>query len=152
MNVERLADFEVSFCGYCGQAPATGTTSPRNSRICRCGFGLVLAAPSHEAPSPDDAFLVIDDGLVIAAVSRQAERLLTIDETVYVDRPLTRLLVPADGASPDELEAEFRNTVDGGERAERGFRLVGALTRTVSARIGRCASPRAALLILSDDG
>jgi hypothetical protein len=143
---------EVAFCGYCGRPAAAGERRDGERRICRCGFGFVLTAPAPDAPSPADAFLIVYPDQAIAAVSRRAERLLRISERDFVDRPLTRLLVPSDGASPDAVEAELAEAAEGRLRSGRRFRPVTALARILDVRIGRCGKPSAALLILEETG
>jgi hypothetical protein len=66
-------------------------------RVCvSCGFGLLVEAPGPIAPSPDDAFLVVNHELVIQSVGRRAEQLLNVRESFVVGRELTELLLPID--------------------------------------------------------
>jgi len=78
------------FCGHCAAAPSRQLVSPL-TRVCgSCGMGLLLETRSDAAPGSDDAFLVIDSRLTVQAVSRDAERLLGINEDEMVDGPVTR--------------------------------------------------------------
>lgn len=135
----------VRFCGYCGRPP-----SGPYRRVCGCGRGVILEAKVEEAPRPNDAFLVVGPMLTIAAVSRRAEQLLKVKEEDFVNRPLTRLLVPADGTSPHALEADVEKVAGGTGPGARAFRQVDALTRKLAARLGHCGTPSAALVVLTD--
>ena len=69
-----------TFCGYCGKRPE-GEPEP-GSRVCGdCGLGLLLTADEALAPEPSDAFLVVDAGLAIRALSKGAEKLFAVAET-----------------------------------------------------------------------
>jgi PAS domain-containing protein len=144
----------VGFCGHCGRAPAPADPGTVASRVCgHCGLGLVLHASCDLAPTPDDAFLVIDSTLSVCAVSARAEKLLGTDETEAVNRHIADFLVPADANAPSaaNLLALLVDAASGpGEprtavvrpRQEFGIRF--------RARVGACGPPHAALLVLAD--
>src|SRR5947209_12406840 len=100
------------FCGHCA-APSPRDEPPLPmSRVCpSCGLGLLLEAPKDAAPRTSDAFLVIDSGLCVQAMSENAEMLLGLCEEEAVNRPVSELLAPADaeaGASGSLPEAIAR--------------------------------------------
>ena len=142
------------FCGYCGASHPGTDPPPMIERVCvSCGFGLLVEAPGPIAPSPDDAFLVVNHELVIQSVGRRAEQLLNVGESFVVGRELTELLLPIDcerdgagalsdavfdAASGDPMPVITRLVLCPAHQP--GLRL--------RARIGRCGPPRAALLVL----
>jgi hypothetical protein len=142
----------VGFCGHCGRAP--DPAGPGASRVCgHCGLGIVLHASADVAPTPDDAFLVVDATLSVCAVSARAETLLGTDETEAVNRHVADFLVPADANAPSaaNLLALLVDAASGpGEprtavvrpRQEFGIRF--------RARVAACGPPHAALLVLAD--
>ncbi len=68
--------------------------------MCRsCHLGLLLETRGDLIPTARDAFLVVDSGLLIQAVSRRAENLLEITEALSVNQPLKNVLAPADAES-----------------------------------------------------
>jgi hypothetical protein len=142
------------FCGYCGVQPAAGAAA--DTRVCPdCGLGLLLTADAALAPEPDAAFVVVDAGLTIRALSAGAERLFDCAETDVVDQPLENLLVTADAAegSRGRLNALIAGTARGGlhgaEPAVAIVRPARAFGVRYRARIGPCEPGRAALLVLS---
>jgi nitrogen-specific signal transduction histidine kinase len=113
----------------------------------------VLETLTRLAPTPADAFLVVDDDLSVQAISHQAEELLGVRERFIVRRPLTDLLVPADpGSHPaSKLVAavsEAASGVAGARPARVILQPVGQRDVRLSARIGRCGPPLAALIVL----
>ena len=85
------------FCGHCA-APAPGDQPPAPmARVCRsCGLGVMLETRQDIAPNHRDAFLVIDNSLLVQAMSWRAETLLGVTEDSAVNRPVAQLLMPAD--------------------------------------------------------
>ena len=141
----------VAFCGHCGAHPEN-SVDDTISRVCGdCGLGLILEADPAVAPTPGDAFLVLDGYLSVCAVSREAERLLAASEMELVNRHMSEVLVPAD------VEAQGTSTLAtaviwaaGGDHANRRVLVRPAKTFGVrlSARIASCGPPSAALLVL----
>jgi hypothetical protein len=142
------------FCGYCGRGgPSVESPGPIDRLCSACGFGLVLETVSELAPSPADAFLVVDEHLSVQAISHQAEELLGVSERFVVRRPLTDLLMPAD-ADPQAATklvaavAEASSGVAGARPSHLLLRPVNAPGMRLRARIGRCGPPLAALIVL----
>jgi hypothetical protein len=157
----RAIDFDEPrrrvFCGYCAHRPEGGTdrVSPE-SRVCgECGLGLLLTADEALLPAPDDAFLVVDAGLTIRALSQAAERLFEVAETDVVDQALDNVIVAAEAS--DEARGNLVRLLSGAAREPLSARepdvAVIRPARTFGirfrARIGRCEPGRAALLVLS---
>jgi PAS domain-containing protein len=118
-----------------------------------CGFGLVLETLTELAPSPADAFLVVDDDLNIQAISHQAEELLGVSERSVVQRPLTDLLVPADadhraGTRLVTAVSQAASGVAGALPAQLLLRPAKTQGMRLNARVGRCGPPLAALIVL----
>jgi len=144
------------FCGHCGAPPADGRTPAPHARVCgACGVGLLLEARADLAPAPGGAFLVVDGGLSVRALSRAAEVLLAVPEEEAIDRPVTELLTRADaeacsGAGAGGGLADAIHAAAGGEDAEpRRLTVRPAYVFGVhlSARLGICGPPRAALMV-----
>jgi hypothetical protein len=143
-----------SFCGHCGASPAEGAAAQAGSRVCgRCGMGLMLETVADLAPTPADAFMVIDTRMSVSALSRRCERLLAIDEPEAVGRHLNEFLAPADTDVPEaqSFYAQVLLAATGGAEpmtvavrpsAEFGIRYW--------ARLGPCNPAGAALLLLFD--
>src|SRR5436305_9516844 len=96
----QLAPAEVQwtwFCGHCA-APSPSEQPPApTARVCTaCGLGLLLETRRDTAPSADDAFLVIDNALLVQAMSRRAQVMLGLSESEAINRRVAELLVPAD--------------------------------------------------------
>src|ERR1700722_12227017 len=79
------------FCSQCGAAPSEDVTPL--ARVCRsCGMGVLLEAHSGAAPAPDDAFLVVDSGLTVQALSGRAGELLGVFEDDVINQPVSQFL------------------------------------------------------------
>jgi PAS domain-containing protein len=105
------------------------------------------------APGPRDAFLVIDSGLLVQAMSRRAQSLLDLSEAEAVNRPVAELLVPADAETQSStgLAAAIVNAADGADDALSAFvRPWNTFGVRMRARIAPCGPPRAALVVLED--
>ena len=146
-----------TFCGYCGHRPDPGPAgADPASRVCPdCGLGLLLTADAGLAPQAGEAFLVVDAGLSVRALSRAAEKLCDLAETDVVDQPLENVLVAAD--SSEDARSRLHALVSGAARAPlaggdpsvaivRPARAFGVRWR---ARLGRCEPGYAALVVLS---
>jgi hypothetical protein len=140
------------FCGHCGRQPEDSEASGR-SRVCEaCGLGLLLHASADAAPNQDDPFVVVDRTLAICAVSRQAERLLSISETDAVNRHVSDVLVPADADGASENLATALIFAARGESAARNIvvRPTNDFGVRYWARIGQCGPVPAALVVLAN--
>jgi hypothetical protein len=140
------------FCGHCA-APAPGGDAPApTARVCRsCGLGLLLEARADVLPAPHSAFLVVDAGLLVQALSRRAEQLLAMGEELAVNRPVAELLVPADAEAhgPASFAGAVAEAVGGGDDPFHTFvRPWNTFGVRMRARISPCGPPRAALLEL----
>jgi hypothetical protein len=140
----------VTFCGHCGARPEADPRGPA-SRVCgECELGLLLECAADCAPQADGAFLVLDSTLSVCAVSAAAERLLVTRETEAVNRHVTELIVPADAEAqgPANLAAAVTWAARGDETMRRVVvRPANTFGVRLSARIGTCGPPRAALLV-----
>jgi PAS domain-containing protein len=142
------------FCGHCAApAPGGGAPSPA-ARVCAsCGLGLLLETRKDAAPSPKDAFLVIDSSLQVQAMSRNAQRLLGMTEESAINRQVVELLVPADaeaGSATGFAAAVVDATAGGDVGASAVVRPWNTFGVRMRARIAPCGPPRAALVVLED--
>jgi len=136
------------FCGYCAAPPSAGNLPERFTRVCeRCGLGILLEAPADVVPARDEAFLVLDDELVIRALSKRAERLLQICEPDVVGQTLVSVLPHA--ARTRRLELSVKGAAEGDETLRHALVRVGPEPEArLSARIACCGPPPAALVVL----
>jgi hypothetical protein len=146
----RSSEPSVWFCSHCGAQPSA-YDADLNSRVCTdCSLGVLLETSSEVAPPSGGAFLVLDSSLSVCAVSAAAERLLATRETEAVNHHITELLVPADAEAqgPASLAAAV-TWAAGGDDTPRTVTVRPANTFGVrlTARIGSCSPPRAALLV-----
>ncbi|HEV2075673.1 MAG TPA: PAS domain-containing protein [Thermoleophilaceae bacterium] len=141
------------FCGRCGFPPGEGTASMPGSRVCAsCGLGLLLEASEEAAPTPADAFLVVDSGMTVKAVSQRAERLLQASESHAVGRRLTDLLSPADAdarATQGFLALVLMAATGASECQTIPVRPAGEFGIRYWARVSSCGPRSAALVVLS---
>ena len=139
------------FCGHCA-APAPGDVPPAPSaRVCTsCGLGLLLETRADAVPTERDAFVVIDNALLVQAVSRHAQSLLAVSEEEAVNRPISELLMSADAeAQGNRLAEAISHAADGASDATTTFvRPWNTFGVRIRARIAPCGPPRAALLVL----
>ena len=115
-----------------------------------CGLGVLLETGSENAPQSGGAFMVLDRALSVCAVSASAERLLATRETEAVNRHITELLVPADAESqgPANLASAVTWAASGDETPRTvTVRPANTFGVRLTARIGSCSPPRAALLV-----
>ena len=150
------ADVGAQFCSYCGRPPIDGSQE-RANRVCpRCKMGVVLQARRVGAPSHRDSFLIIDEDLIVRALSRRAEVLLAVDEPAGVDIPLNRFLI-CDNGDSDGVELAWLIGLALALTPSFTFSLRSRKDPPVrlDARITSCGPPPAAVLILTptaDDG
>lgn len=140
------------FCGHCAGPSPRGEPPAPTARVCAlCGLGLLLEAREDVAPSRRDAFLVVDAGLTVQAMSRRAERMLAFAEDLAVNRPVAELIVPAD-AEPGRAASfagAIAEAVGGGDDPTHTFvRPWNTFGVRMRARIAACGPPRAALVVL----
>ena len=145
-----------TFCGYCGHRPGPPAEGETASRVCAdCKLGLLLTADAGLAPAADEAFLVVDAGLNVRALSKAAELLCDLAETDVVDQPLENLLVAADSSEDARgrlhalVSGAARGPLAGGEPAVAIVRPARAFGVRWRARVGRCEPGYAALVVLS---
>ena len=144
------------FCGHCA-APSPIGAPPPNERVCpSCGLGLLLEAREDAVPTDRDAFVVVDSGMLVQAVSAQAETFLGVTEEFAIDKPVAELLVPADAEAQQRTSfaAAIVQAADGQDpdttrRFVRPWNTFGVRMR---ARIATCGPPRAALVVLENSG
>jgi hypothetical protein len=113
-------------------------------------LGILLQSPADVAPVKGSAFLVIDNTMSICAVSDAAETLLATRETDAVNRHLTELVVPADAEAQGakNLAVAVTWAARGDSAVHRVFvRPAKTFGIRISARIGSCNSPDAALIV-----
>jgi PAS domain-containing protein len=141
-----------SFCGHCGAAEAEGAAAHIGSRVCgRCGMGLMLEAAADVAPTPADAFMVVDSRMSVSALSRRCERLLEVAEPDAVGRHLNEFLAPADTDAPEaqSFYAQVLLAATGGAAARTiAVRPTGEFGVRYWARVATCGTSGAALLLL----
>ena len=122
-----------------------------HQRMCEsCGFGLMQQAPAHAAPTVDEAFVIVDAGLTIQAMSQAAEQLLAVEEAEAVNRPVTSLLLPADAEAQGTagLAAAISQAASGGTARTSVFVRPGMTFGVrLRAQVGPCGPPRAALVV-----
>jgi PAS domain-containing protein len=140
------------FCGHCAAPSPTGAAPVPFARVCgECGLGLLIETPVSAAPTPHDAFLVVDSALLVQAVSRRCERLLGVSEEQVIDRSVSELLVAADvdaqrpAALAEAVTDILASEEQDGQAFVRPWNTFGIRIRT---RIAPCGPPRAALLVL----
>jgi hypothetical protein len=150
--VEGTAPVTAAWSWFCGHCAAAARQPPvPSARVCpSCGLGLLLETPADAAPQPRDAFLVVDDGLLVQAVSRRAQGVLAVSEEVAVNRPISELLVTADAeAQGNRLAMAIVDAAHGtGEPVTAFVRPWNTFGVRMRARIAPCGPPRAALLVL----
>ncbi len=138
------------FCGHCGRSPEAERPA---TRVCpKCGLGLLLEAPADVAPAAGDPFIVVDSGLAVCAVSREAEKLLSASETEAVNRPVTDFFAGAESESGAEGLIPALSAAARGDKPVRQLVIRPANTFGVRywARVGLCGPPPAVLLVIAD--
>ncbi len=148
---------EATFCGYCGKEAPGRAPESTGSRVCEhCRMGLLLSAEAGIAPTPTDAFLVVDEVLAVRALSARAERLLDVPETAAVNRQVSALLVPADTspqarASLPALIAQARVGGPAAGELQVSVRPPDVFGVRYLARIGPCRPGPATLVVLAEE-
>jgi len=138
------------FCGHCGAS--TDRTPLPTARICGdCGLGLLLETRVDLAPGDGEAFMVVDRALTVQALSASAEHLLAVPEAEVVNRPVTELLVAAavEAAGAEAFATVLLDAAGGDDEPRQvTVRPANVFGVRMTARIGVCGPPRAALLVL----
>jgi PAS domain-containing protein len=119
--------------------------------VCQsCGLGLLLETRADVLPTERDAFLVIDNSLLVQAMSRRAQALLAVTEEEAVNRPISELLVSPDAESEgNRLAMAITGAASGaGEPVHTFVRPWNTFGVRMRARIAPCGPPRAALVVL----
>ena len=152
------ADHErTRFCTYCGSlfdVPASAPARPLRGRVCAsCGLGMVLTCASELLSRPGAAFLVVTSDLRVSAASQAAEELLDQEGKGLYGRPLLSVLTSPAGV------AELARRVVRAAIGQRGVQTVAvepAATKlpgvSLTARIGTCSTPPAALVVVETGG
>jgi hypothetical protein len=115
-----------------------------------------LEAREDAIPISGEAFLVIDSGLLVQAMSSRAQSFLGVTEELAVNRPVADLLVPADAET--QGQAGFAAAIAdaavgyGDETTHKFVRPKNIFGVRMQARIATCGPPRAALVVLEDSG
>ena len=144
------------FCTHCGSLFETESTTPERplrGRVCSsCGLGMVLTCSRELLDRPGGAFLVVTSDLLVSAASEAAEELLDSGQGLF-RRPLLSVLT-----TPAGVNELARRVV----RAATGDRSVATMPVEASAkrltgvrleaRIGSCATPPAALVVVDSVG
>jgi len=129
----------VRFCTYCA-ARDLDPLETLARRVCpRCEHGFLLNGARELVASCGDALLVITSDLRIGAASAAVEPILG-DPEPLVGRELGSVL------DAGELATRARECARGATEVSSHRVRVG--TRTLSARVGACDPPRAALVAL----
>jgi hypothetical protein len=146
-------ELDVHFCSHCGAHAGEDGTTPV-SRVCgRCGLGLLTAASPTVAPDRGEPFLLVDGALTTCGLSREAEKLLGVDEAEALHRRVTDLLLPADceAAGADSLIGTLIGAARGDiPVADVVLRPTREFGIRYWAKIGTCGPPKAALIVLRD--
>jgi hypothetical protein len=115
----------------------------------RCQMGVVLRAPPNAQPRFDEPFLIVDERLIVQAISHRAERLLMVNEPDAIGAPLEEFFVCANG-DPDGvmLALVAKGAIAGDAAASLELRTVCDPGICHVGRVVGCGPPPAALLIL----
>jgi hypothetical protein len=140
------------FCGRCGEPamdPPAGSEQPlMEQRVCGvCGMGILLRCTPGALPGAGSAFLIVDRGLDVVAVSEAAEPIFAPEEQLTGSN-LMDLLISTIG------DRRFAKTVSRAalrvhETVTVPVRLTGDKADaigTMACRISTCGPPRAALV------
>ena len=144
------------FCTHCGslfEAANVAPERPLRGRVCsKCGLGVVLSCAHDLLNQPGGAFLVVTSDLRVSAASEAAEKLLDSGQGL-AGQPLLSILT-----SPRGVAELARRVVRAsmGERSIERLAVEPAAKRlegvTLEARIGTCATPPAALVVVEASG
>lgn len=115
-------------------------------------MGLLVQAPADVVPAADEPFVLVDDVLAVRGVSRRAERVLKLQETTAVDRPIADLFEAVDGSAAGgaDLAAALAGATRGGRSTEIVLRPRGIYGVRWWARVGPCAPGPAAVVVLAE--
>jgi hypothetical protein len=141
------------FCSQCAAVPGHQSVSPLARSCPACGMGLLVETRADAVPSRGDAFLIVNSGLRIQALSWPAATLLDVRVEEAIDRPVAGLLTAADAESrgPGELINVLHAASTQSDQLQSLFvRPLDAFGVRMAARIAPCGPPRAALVVLRD--
>jgi hypothetical protein len=144
-------DLSQAFCSYCGYPPM-GPWRSRAHRVCmRCQLGIVLRATPNQQPHIDDPFLIVNQALLVQAISHRAEDVLRVKEPDAVGGSVADLLcVPGRHDGTVAMAAMVDQAIAGEPTpAKLEVRTVRKPAVRLVGRLARCGPPPAALLILS---
>jgi hypothetical protein len=144
------------FCTHCGalfEASSSTPERPLRGRVCsKCGLGMVLTCSRELVSRPGGAFLVVTSDLLVSAASEAAEELLDSGQGLF-GRPLLSVLTSPAGVA--ELARRVVRAATG-DRAVHELPVYPAARRladvSLTARIGNCGSPPAALVVVEAAG
>jgi hypothetical protein len=152
---ERDGADAIRFCSRCGGADDVLPGRPElRRRVCeRCGMGVMLTSQGDALPSAGAAFVVVTAELAVSAVSRSGDKLFGEEGELIGSHLLSLLTCPL---GDPQLEQHVRRAATTRcETVALPVRLVpdGApRVGTLSARIGTCSSPQAALVAVEPSG
>jgi diguanylate cyclase (GGDEF)-like protein len=145
---------QVRFCGHCGDRPTEAT----DTRVCvRCGLGVLISASAEMAPERGDAFLILDQNMCVAALSKGAQALLGVGENWALDRHIDEFLIPA---APRGNEANMIGAMlarsdrehTTAQHLDVRMRTSNGETVPFRVRLGACGPPAATLIVVADVG
>jgi hypothetical protein len=151
-SLDELSDELLAepFCTYCGRPPRGAWREPP-LRVCsHCKLGMVLRTFPDAAPGSSEPFVIVDEQVMVQAISRHAETVLMVDEPAGVGVALDRFLLSDDDDRSGLVLARLVKLVTGGGAPAQApaLRTVGDPRIHFHARISACGPPLAALLVL----
>jgi len=150
MLAASRADLSKAFCNYCGYPPM-GPWRLRAHRVCmRCQMGTVLRAPPDAEPRFDEPFVIVDERLIVQAISHRAELLLMVNDPDGFGVPLQEFLVSTNGDADGLTLALMAEQAIAGHPTPGSLELRTARDAAIChvGRVVGCGPPPAALLIL----
>jgi hypothetical protein len=150
MLAASRADLSEAFCSYCGYPPM-GPWRLRAHRVCmRCQMGVILRALPNAQPRFDEPFLIVDERLIVQAISHRAELLLMVNEPDGFGVHLEEFLVSANGDADGLALALMAEQAIAGDATPGSLELRTVRDRAIChvGRVVGCRPPPAALVIL----
>jgi hypothetical protein len=112
MLAASRADLSKAFCSYCGYPPM-GPWRLRAHQVCmRCEMGMALRALPNEQPRFDEPFLIVDERLIVQAISHRAELLLMVNEPDGFGVPLEELAPTSRPVDPGRAQARHPTVIE----------------------------------------
>lgn len=135
---ERRPD-AIRFCTHCG-----AVTDDAPQRVCTaCQWGVVLRCEREDAPRPGAPFLIVTTDLRVSAASATTQPLFGEPDELVGTGVLD--LLRGDAALPRQI----MRAAMGSSRGTTTWVRTGEHGRPHKARIAACATPPAALIVLS---